>query len=79
VRALQRVAFVVNIKALHRRLLAHMMLYRMARHFLRVANSMKFAQGAALQDCRDTRNQLLNTMLELRIALAVRAARRGTK
>ena len=69
----------MRISTLRRRLLAHMMLYRMARHFLRVANHMNFAKGAALNDCRNTRNQLLNTMLQLRIALAVRAARRAQK
>lgn len=69
----------MSIQQLRRRLLANMMLYRMARHFLRVANHMNFAKGAALNDCRNTRNELLNTMLELRIALAVRAARRAEK
>ena len=71
----------MNIITLRRRLNYQRLAYRMSRIALRYANQLKWPglQGRYLNDCRAVRNELLNTMLQLRIALAVRAARRAEK
>ncbi len=69
----------MNIKALRQNLNELRLLYREARELLRYCNRQKIPTRWALIICKNCRNQLLDTMLELKIALAVRAARRGTK
>jgi hypothetical protein len=69
----------MNIKELRQTLNKLRLLYREARELLGYCNRQKIPTRWALIICRNCRNQLLNTMLKLKIALAVRAARRGTK
>lgn len=71
----------MRITTLRRRLNYQRLAYRLNRIALRYANQLKQPrlQGQHLNDCRTVRNELLNTMLQLRIALAVRAARRAQR
>ena len=71
----------MTIQQLRRRLNYQRFAYLLNRRALRYANKLKQPrlQGQHLNDCRTVRNELLNTMLQLRIALAVRAARRAEK
>lgn len=69
----------MNIITLRQNLNELRELYREARELLGDCNRQKMPTRWALIICRNTRNQLLNTMLQLRIALAVRAARRAPK
>lgn len=55
------------------------LLYRDARELLGDCNRQKIPTRWALIICRNCRNQLLTTMLQLKIALAVRAARRAQR
>ena len=69
----------MSITTLRQNLNALRRLYREARELLGDCNRRKIPTRWALIMCRNVRNELLNTMLQLRIALAVRAARRGEK
>ena len=69
----------MTIKELHEKLNVLRVLYRDARDLLGFCNRQKMPTRWALIICRNCRNHLLNTMLELRIALAVRAARRAQR
>lgn len=66
----------MSIKAMHEQLNKFRRFYAEARQHLSWCNRNGGDRGNALQYCRATRHELLKTMLELKIALAVRDARR---
>ena len=69
----------MTIRALHYELNRCRKWYRYARLWLATANVDREPTGPALAACKHWRNELLNTMLQLRIALAARPPRSTTK